>query len=268
MTSSSKLLSGFAVVAVVTLGACAALPFPHKTQAPADASLAAPTPTKLSGYLSATDIDGKALLGPPPSPDSLRGRADREAYEQTRSLQGSPRWAQAIKDNDIWQGGALERYSCALGVRLGERETPAVWKLLHRTELDVRTVGTPAKNFYNRTRPMIGDDRPICVPREDWMRTNASYPSGHAMVGWSWALILTEIQPKAADGLMSAGKAVGDSRAICGVHYPSDIEAGRTLAAAMVARLHADASFQADLAAAKAELAKAPRAEGLSCPTQ
>ncbi|HQN52040.1 MAG TPA: phosphatase PAP2 family protein, partial [Phenylobacterium sp.] len=132
-------------------------------------------------------------------------------------------------------------------------------------EAKYATVGTPAKNFYNRTRPMIGDDRPICVPREDWMRTNASYPSGHAMVGWSWALILTEIQPKAADGLMSAGKAVGDSRAICGVHYPSDIEAGRTLAAAMVARLHADASFQADLAAAKAELAKAPKAQGMSC---
>lgn len=269
MTASSKLLPGLCAVAALTLGACASLPdlLPRKSQAPVDASLAAPTPTKLTGYLQATDIDGKALLGPPPAPDSLRGRADRETYEQTRALQGSPRWAQAIQDNDIWQGGALERYSCALGVQLGERETPAVWKLLHRIELDVRTVGTPAKNFYNRPRPMLGDDRPICIPREDWMRTNASYPSGHAMVGWSWGLVLAEARPDATDALVAAGRAVGDSRFICGVHYQSDVEAGRTLASAMVARLHGDAAFQADLARAKAELAKAPRAEGLRCPS-
>jgi acid phosphatase (class A) len=43
---------------------------------------------------------------------------------------------------------------------------------------------------------------------------------------------------------------------ICGVHYQSDVEAGRQLGAAMVARLHAEPAFEKDLAAARAELAR------------
>ena len=53
--------------------------------------------------------------------------------------------------------------------------------------------GKPAKDAYNRPRPLIGDDKPICIPREDWLKTNASYPSGHSMTGWAWGLILAEI---------------------------------------------------------------------------
>jgi acid phosphatase (class A) len=274
MIRPSKPFAATAAVASLTLAlaACSALQpvvgafRPARSAAPVGASLAAPAATKLSGYLSAQAIDGKALLGPPPAPDSLRGQADRDAYLRTRSLQGSPRWAAAIRDNDIWAGGALERYACATGVEIGPKATPAVWKLLHRMELDVRTGGTPAKDFYNRSRPMIGDDQPICIPREGWMRTNASYPSGHAMVGWSWALVLAEIRPADTDALLAAGKAVGDSRWICGVHYQSDVEAGRTLGAAMLAREHAEPDFQTDFAQARAELAKAPKATGLSCP--
>lgn len=247
-------------LAAIVLGACTALPVTHS--APAAAAPSA----KLTGYFAANPIDGAALLGPPPAPDSLRGQADRQRYEETRSLAGSTRWTEAVKDDDIWGAGAFRRWSCALGVRLGDRETPATARLLHRIELDVRTVGTPPKDFYNRPRPMIGDDQPICVARADWMKTNASYPSGHSMTGWSWALVLSEIAPDKSDSLLVAGKAIGESRVICGVHYQSDVEAGRTLAAAMVAKLHAQRGFEADLAQARAELAKAPKAADPSCP--
>ena len=131
---------------------------------------------------------------------------------------------------------------------------------MHRVELDVRTVGKPAKDHYDRARPMIGDDQPICVPREDWMKTNASYPSGHSMTGWTWSLILAELVPAKADDMLAVGKQIGESRIICGVHYASDIEAGRTLAGAMVARLHADPQFQADMKKARAEIARAKAA--------
>lgn len=244
--------------AAVLLAACAAPAGPS-----VDESLAAPLnppATKLTGYLAHGALDGAALLGPPPAPDSLRGKADRQAYEETRSLKDTPRWKAAIVDNDLWGGGALKQYACTMGVAVDEKQTPVTLRILHRVELDVRTVGKPAKDHYSRPRPMIGDDKPICVPREDWMKTNASYPSGHSMTGWAWALILAELKPAKADGLLAVGKAVGDSRAICGVHYPSDIEAGRTLAAAMVAKLHGDPQFQADMAKARGEVAAAKAA--------
>ena len=240
----------------------------------AGASLAATLPSKtpsgppvaghLTGYLKSDDIDGEAVIGPPPAADSPRGQADREIYLETRKLAGSVRWSEAVRDNDLWKGGAVERYACALGARVDARTTPLTYRLLQRIELDVRTVGTPPKDHYGRVRPLIGDDRPVCVPRGDWMKTNASYPSGHAMTGWAWALILSEIEPARTGPLMAAGGAIGDSRVICGVHYQSDVEAGRKLGAAMVARLHADPQFLRDLAAARAELS-GDRAAPLHC---
>jgi acid phosphatase (class A) len=256
----SLILTG---AAVLLLGAAPA----HR--APVDPSMAGPAPTKLTGYLATGDIDGQTVIGPPPAPDSPRGKADRTIYLDTRAQAGSLRWTQATKDNDLWNGGALERYACALGAPISATATPRTYHLLQRIELDARTVGTPPKDHYNRTRPLIGDDRPVCIKREGWMTTNASYPSGHAMAGWAWGLVLGEMAPARASGLMEAGREIGDSRVICGVHYQSDVEAGRMLGAAMVSREHASAAFRADFAAAKAELAalaKRPAATGMSCP--
>ncbi|HEV7386070.1 MAG TPA: phosphatase PAP2 family protein [Phenylobacterium sp.] len=252
----SLLLTG---AAVLLLGAAPA----HR--APVDPSLAGPAPSKLTGYLSPGDIDGQTVIGPPPALDSPRGKADRTIYLETRNLEGSARWRQATRDNDLWGGGALERYACALGAPITAVALPKTYRLLQRVELDARTVGTPPKAHYNRIRPLIGDDRPVCIKREAWMSTNASYPSGHAMAGWAWGLVLGELAPAKASGLLEAGREIGDSRVICGVHYQSDVEAGRILGAAMVAREHADPAFRADFAAAKAELAKT-KAAGASCP--
>lgn len=252
----SLLLTG---AAVLSLGGA---PVPRP---PSDPSMAGPIPTKLTGYLRASDIDGQTVIGPPPAPDSPRGKADRAVYLETRALAGSSRWNQATKDNDLWNGGALERYACALGQPINAQALPKTYRLLQRIELDARAVGTPPKDHFNRTRPLIGDDRPVCIKREAWMATNASYPSGHATAGWAWGLVLGELVPAKASGLLQAGREIGDSRVICGAHYPSDVEAGRMLGAAMVAEEHSKAAFRADLAAAKAELAKAHGAAP-SCP--
>lgn len=224
-------------------------------QAPADRSMGPPAKSE-PGYFKTSPLDGKSVLGPPPAPDSPRGKADQAVFEQTRALKDSPRWTIAIRDNDLWQGGAIERFSCALGVAVNEKQTPTLWKMLHRLETDVRLIGTPTKQFYGRKRPPLGNDLPICVPREDWMRTNASYPSGHAMTAWSWGLIMAELYPKRSTEVLALARDSGDSRVVCGVHYPSDVEAGRLLGASMVASLHDVPKFRSDLAKAKKELAR------------
>jgi len=244
-------------VAVLALSACAGASTPR--QAVDDPSMG-PRAAKLEGYFVANPLDGTRVLGPPPTPDSPHGKADRAMFEETRKLEGSPRWQTAIIDNDLWGGGALKRFSCAMGVDLDAQKTPVTWRILHRVELDVRTVGTPAKNAYNRPRPLIGNDAPLCVPREDWMRTNSSYPSGHSMTTWSWGLILTELAPSKADPLLQVGREGGESRVICGVHFQSDVEAGRVMGSAMVARLHSEPAFAADMAAARREIAAAKAA--------
>ena len=45
---------------------------------------------------------------------------------------------------------------------------------------------------------------------------------------------------------------------ICGYHFPTDTEAARTVAAAVLTRLHGDDAFLADLRAAQAEYGASP----------
>jgi hypothetical protein len=97
---------------------------------------------------------------------------------------------------------------------------------------------------------------PICTPEElDKLRKDGSYPSGHTAIGWAWALVLTEIAPDRADAILARGRAFGESRVVCNVHWHSDVVEGRFMGAAAVARLHADPAFRAEIKAAKAELA-------------
>ena len=49
--------------------------------------------------------------------------------------------------------------------------------------------------------------------------------------------------------------AYGESRNVCNVHWHSDVVQGRTIGAGVVARMHAEPAFRADLEAARSELA-------------
>ncbi|EGD17701.1 hypothetical protein XGA_3704, partial [Xanthomonas hortorum ATCC 19865] len=59
------------------------------------------------------------------------------------------------------------------------------------------------------------------------------------------------------DALLARGRAFGDSRLVCNVHWQSDVIQGRMMAAATVAALHDNPEFQKDLAAARREIAQA-----------
>ncbi len=107
------------------------------------------------------------------------------------------------------------------------------------------------------------NQQPSCTPAEEAMLSkDGSYPSGHNAIGWAWALILAEIAPQQSNAILARGLAYGQSRLVCNVHWQSDATQGRIMGAATVARLQADPTFRADLAAAKAEVAQV-RAKGL-----
>ena len=67
--------------------------------------------------------------------------------------------------------------------------------------------------------------------------------------------MLTEAAPDRTDALLQRGRAFAQSRAVCGVHWQSDIQAGMLVGAGAVARLHANETFRTQLNAARAEIA-------------
>lgn len=221
-------------------------------------------PGRLPGYLPAENLpDALALIPPAPAQDSAAFAWEQDVNHRMQALRNGPRWTLATLDNDLSFPNAAGTFSCALGAPVTQEQTPYLYQLLRRTLLDAGLATYSAKNHYQRTRPFVVNGQPICAAgAEETLRTDGSYPSGHTAIGWAWALILSEIAPDRSEQLQARGLAFGDSRMVCNVHWPLDVQHGQTIGAATVAILQSDPLFRSDLAGAKAELA-AIRAQGL-----
>lgn len=221
----------------------------------------------LKGYLDRKQLpDSLALLPRPPADGSAEAAADLAVYRATRALRNSPRWALATADDNLKFPKAADTFSCALGMPISQEATPHLNMLLRRSLIDTGLSTYGAKDNYKRQRPFAALKEGTCAPAsEAALAKDGSYPSGHAALGWGWALLLAELAPDRADALLQRGHAFGQSRVICGVHWQSDVDSGRVMGAAAVARLHADPTFSAQAALARGEIAAA-RAKGTASP--
>lgn len=214
-------------------------------------------PGYLQGYLSESELPNSlALLPSAPVKGSAAFQLDQSIAQEKLAVRGTPRWMLAAQDADLSFPNAAGTFSCAVGAPISQEQTPHLYQLLRRTLTDAGLATYSAKNHYNRARPFMMNNEPTCSPQDEAeLRHDGSYPSGHTSIGWSWALVLAELAPERADEILARGLAFGESRNVCNVHWHSDVVQGRIVATATVARLHADADFQSDMAAAKAELA-------------
>jgi len=197
-------------------------------------------------------LDGVALLGPPPAAGSAALAADILSMHPNVSAE---RLAQARADQPFGPWVAMHPV-------FGDGFTEARLPRTARVFADVlAAIGPPidaAKSEYHRRRPFRDHlDVTQCDAPSDALAQSGSYPSGHSTGGWAWALVLAELVPTRTDAILQRGRDYGDSRVICGFHYPSDVVAGRIIASAAIARLHADHDFRNDMEAARRELARA-----------
>lgn len=235
------------------IGACASRAVDEHAQVPEI------SPGVPAGYLSNAEIpDSLALLPAPPAGGSAAFAQDEAVSVEARALRNSPRWQQAVEDANLDFPRAAGIYACALNIDVNEKDTPRLYTLLQRTLQDARRATGGAKNKYARTRPFVAFNESTCSPADEaLLRNNGSYPSGHTAIGWTWALVLAELAPERSDAILARGRAFGESRLVCNVHWQSDILAGRFMGSGTVARLHANVAFKQDMAAAKAEISAA-----------
>lgn len=220
-------------------------------------------PGFLAGYLPPKDLpNARTLLPAPPAAGSAALALDEEATRNALVLRDTPRWALAAEDANLMFPRAAGTFSCALGTAITEQDSPHLYVLLRRSLTDAGLATYSAKSHYSRARPFVVNRQPTCAPDDEArLIQDGAYPSGHSAIGWAWALILSEVAPERTDAIVARGQAFGDSRLICNVHWQSDVVQGRLVGAAVVARLHGDAAFRADLEAAKAEFAAARTAK-------
>ena len=240
---------------------------PAVNPAPASPPAANPAPMnpgQIAGYLPKAALpDSIALLPPPPPLGSLEEAYDQDVARANHALRGTPRWTLAGMDADLKFPHAAGDFACAVGAPITEEATPRLYELLRRVMADAGGATGAAKNKYRHARPFMLDALPTCAPDDETaLRSNGSYPSGHTSIGWAWALVLAEIDPDRSEEIFARGRAFGESRLVCDVHWASDVTEGFFIGAATVARLHAEPAFRADLEAARAEIAAA-RAKNL-----
>ena len=238
-------------VAVVLLGIVGAL------RATAGQSVPPARPPARTGYLTPAQLpDVSRIVPPAPTAGDARFSADMAIFRATRALEGTPRWAMALSDDNVSTNGILGAFSCALGVQTTTDTLPRLRALLGRANVDTLRPALALKKQYQHLRPFQVESGKVCLSDRGRtaLESDPDYPSGHTTASWEAGLILAEIVPEASSEILARARAFGESRIVCGVHNASAVEAGRLTATVVFAAQHVSAEFRADVDAAREEL--------------
>ena len=160
----------------------------------------------------------------------------------------------AIRDAVYGLDCIIREFSEPFGLQISKEETPEIYKVLRDATATCDNICTLPKKYYMRRRPFMRMNESTLYPSDEpHLRKNGSYPSGHTILGWSSALLLSEINPDRADTLLARGYMYGESRVIVGAHWQSDVDAGRLAASAAYAKLHTSERFLEQMRLARQE---------------
>lgn len=228
-----------------------------------------------SGFLEPNELTAmqiERLLPPQPVAGDATDNRDLALFWQSRTGDITPRRMQAAQDDEYSPEKVWPRFAPAVGLSdtLAPAKVQNLLALIGRAQLDGAALVKPIKREVKhggRLRPFVRfPTTPTCLEPVDLvpghkavdyqykLPESGSYPSTHALLGQLWGMTLAELVPERAAEALARGIDFGESRAVCGFHYESDLIAGRTAAAALYARLHADPEFVAAMQAAKREL--------------
>ena len=210
----------------------------------------------VDAYFTTKEMPDLTKIITPPEPTSPQFAYDIQRYFWGKNvrLNNPERSAIAIRDAVYGLGTIIREFRVPFGLEISRTNTPKIYKVLELSLATCDSICTLPKAYWHRTRPFVYFGEHSLTPdHENALRKNGSFPSGHSILGWSAALLLSEINPEAADTLMARGHMFAESRIICGVHWQSDIDAGRLAASIAYAKLHTSERFLQDMAEARAE---------------
>ncbi len=205
-----------------------------------------------TGYLLPQgQVDPLTLLPAPPTAGSAEDRVDLETTQRVYAAATPAEHAKGLDEVHL----TIFHFAPAIGPWFQPGKFPKTEALFRHVEAEAKAIAKVGKNHWQRIRPyhVAPKEFPDAIEHEP--RTDYSYPSGHSTRGTLFAAVLAELFPDKRDALVALGREAGWLRVEGGVHYPTDIYAGRVLGLAIARSLLQNAQFQQDLAAARAELA-------------
>lgn len=211
------------------------------------ASIAAPA--SAAKYLDTTTPAIERLVPPPPANDSAQTRSELDEVLQLQR----DRTAQDVEYARANMEIGVRQFAGALGDEAGLKQAlPASVKaLFDQARADEKKLLDAAKMHFDRPRPVALDARvqPCLEPI-----VNMAYPSGHATWVFMAAVLLADMVPERRAAIWTRAEDFARQRIVGGVHYRSDIDAGRIAGPAIAAFMLANPSYRADAAVAAADL--------------
>ena len=193
-----------------------------------------------SGYLSQSQLEINDFP-PPPAAGSAQDIADLAAVLQWQKDRTEAQCAEARAQADesfVAFFGGVSPFPAPL--------PPEVGAFFKRIGSDADSANRHIKSIYKRDRPFLRSaELDPCLGRMQGF----SYPSGHATVSRVFGLILSDLLPRQGAIFMRAADQAALNRVIGGVHYPSDIQAGKDLGEILFRKLRQNPAFVSDMGA-------------------
>ncbi|OGR68160.1 MAG: hypothetical protein A2081_02380 [Elusimicrobia bacterium GWC2_61_19] len=188
-------------------------------------------------------------FAPPPAFDSDVQKADIAAIMDWQSKRTAADCKKAKKT-------AKSTYDAFWGAKSPFPEPlPAeVVEFFDRLTLDLDSAVTNIKDRYQRLRPFKaypGQAEP-CIKRSGGF----SYPSGHSSFSRVFANVMTDIVPERKPEFFAKADEIAQDRVIGGVHFPTDIAAGKVFGDLYHADLLKSEAYRKDIERMKALLVK------------
>ena len=222
----------------------------------APAFAADPTPARHKSLWIVTpeQVDPARLLPPPYKDGSDLQKADLAEVERVYHSRSPERRAQAEWDD---KHENIELFATVLGPKFDFARLPLTAKLMEAVDNDQAVTANIAKRYFQRNRPWAIDPGLVACDYKPNAAPLTSYPSGHAMLGYSTGHILAALMPQKAQAILARAQDYAYSRIVCGAHYPSDIEASHVLATELAMLMLENPGFHAQFVAARGELTAA-----------
>jgi acid phosphatase (class A) len=210
---------------------------------------AKPKAPRTSTFLQSSPLNLALIIQRPPKDNSATTIAELKQLHDIENLRTAQEVDKAKADDaeqDIFVYRSI----------FGSGFTPENLPILAAFSADVHNeegiASEPLKADYARPRPYQLDRslHPVCKVTQE----ANSYPSGHTLSGYLLGYTLSYMVPAKKDLILARTDEYAHNRLVCGVHYPSDVEASKTLASAMFGAMLLNPAFQQRLREAQKEL--------------
>lgn len=204
-------------------------------------------------YVAPDAIKVEDLLPAPPALNSAEGRAELENVVFIHQHATVAELRRGQEENEL----SIFTYAPEIGDWFIAGRLPKTVAFFKEIEAETRAFTSTGKTLWKRPRPCVTGGTRIAKPIEPDDKKSFSYPSGHSTRATVFTFVLAELIPGSKEALLKAGRESGYLRVVGGMHYPSDIQAGRVLALAILKELKKSPRFLKDLAEVQEEIQNA-----------